>query len=239
MSNQDTERAAFEAWCSTKNLSTQRWEIGPYADGGYGDLDTRNAWRGWQARATAPEVAQEEPVAFMSPEQVQYIVDPDEDGGTYIPLRKKPRAKFTMPLFAGPALCQERAALIGSDQMVPRDLLIAACHAIRAKKDAPIILEQLRRYTFGDLSRAAPQDDSKAPAAEPRTPLTEAQIVRCLVAAGCVGTVKMSFDSGPYEITRTSVNADRFARAIETAHGIGAAAPTRAHEAACQGEKTS
>lgn len=46
--------------------------------------------------------------------------------------------------------------------------------------------------------------------------LTEREIVKCLTASGCVGTVKMSYDSGPYEITRTSVNADRFARAIES-----------------------
>lgn len=47
--------------------------------------------------------------------------------------------------------------------------------------------------------------------------LSEQEIVKCLTASGCVGTVKMSYDSGPYEITRTSVNADRFARAIEQA----------------------
>ncbi len=55
-----------------------------------------------------------------------------------------------------------------------------------------------------------------------RQPLTERQIVACLVEAGCLGTVKMSYDSGPYEITRTSVNADKLARAIERAHGIPA-----------------
>lgn len=58
-------------------------------------------------------------------------------------------------------------------------------------------------------------------AAPPRQPLSERQIVACLVDAGCVGSVKMSYDSGPYEITRTSINADRFARAIERAHNIG------------------
>jgi hypothetical protein len=47
--------------------------------------------------------------------------------------------------------------------------------------------------------------------------LTEQEITRCLIAAGCIGTVKMSYDSGPYDVTRTSVNADNFARAIESA----------------------
>ena len=44
-----------------------------------------------------------------------------------------------------------------------------------------------------------------------------AQAVACLVEAGCVGTVKMSFDSGPYEITRPSINADRLIRSVERA----------------------
>ncbi len=30
----------------------------------------------------------------------------------------------------------------------------------------------------------------------------------------------MSFDSGPYEITRSSINADRLVRAVERMHGI-------------------
>lgn len=54
-----------------------------------------------------------------------------------------------------------------------------------------------------------------APAPVGLVPLTEAQLVECLVAAGCISTVRMSYDSGPYEITRTSINADRLARAIE------------------------
>lgn len=60
-----------------------------------------------------------------------------------------------------------------------------------------------------------------APPAPQRQPLTESRIVACLVEAGCLGTVRMSYDSGPYEITRTSINADKFARAVERAHGIG------------------
>lgn len=44
--------------------------------------------------------------------------------------------------------------------------------------------------------------------------LTEAQIVKCLAASGCIGTVKMSFESGPYDIDRPSINADRLVTAI-------------------------
>lgn len=44
--------------------------------------------------------------------------------------------------------------------------------------------------------------------------LTESERVRCLIKAGCIGTVQMTYDSGPYEITRTSINADRLIEAI-------------------------
>lgn len=54
-------------------------------------------------------------------------------------------------------------------------------------------------------------------------PLSEAQIMKCIAAAGCYGTVKMSFESGPYSIDRPSINADKFVRTIEAAHGIGKA----------------
>lgn len=47
--------------------------------------------------------------------------------------------------------------------------------------------------------------------------LSESQVVAALVESGCIGTVRMSYDSGPYEITRTSINADRFAKAIQRA----------------------
>ncbi len=53
----------------------------------------------------------------------------------------------------------------------------------------------------------------REPSQEPVT-LTEAERVKCLVASGCIGTVKMTYDSGPYEITRTSINASRLIDAI-------------------------
>lgn len=45
----------------------------------------------------------------------------------------------------------------------------------------------------------------------------EEQIVKCLVEASCIGVVKMSYDAGPYQITRPSINADKFARALNAA----------------------
>ena len=75
----------------------------------------------------------------------------------------------------------------------------------------PPCVEWIDGVTIRPLFLASP------PPAQPQQaePLSEADIVRCAVESGCVGTVKMTFDSGPYEITRTSINADRFARAIE------------------------
>ena len=53
-----------------------------------------------------------------------------------------------------------------------------------------------------------------------RKPLTEPELMKCIANAGCFGTVKMSFESGPYDIDRPSLNADKLCRAIEAAHGI-------------------
>jgi len=65
-----------------------------------------------------------------------------------------------------------------------------------------------------------------SPAAPVRgLPLTEEQLVSCLVEASCIGTVKMSYETGPYDITRPSINASKLASAIEKAHGIGSPAP--------------
>lgn len=57
-----------------------------------------------------------------------------------------------------------------------------------------------------------------------RVPLTEQQIVACITEADCHGgAMRMSYGSGPYEITRPTLNALAIVRAIERAHGIGAA----------------
>ena len=69
---------------------------------------------------------------------------------------------------------------------------------------------------FFDLVREAMASRTAvAPAQE--VGLTEAERVRCLIASGCIGTVKMTYDSGPYEITRTSINASRLIDAIISA----------------------
>ena len=45
--------------------------------------------------------------------------------------------------------------------------------------------------------------------------LTEKELVKCIAEAGCFGTVKMTFESGPYHIDRPTLNADKLCRAIE------------------------
>jgi len=72
------------------------------------------------------------------------------------------------------------------------------------------------------LQAVATQGDG--PAAAPRE-LTERQLVACLVESGCIGTIKMSFDSGPY-ITRPTLDATRLCRAI----GVALGATPQAHK---------
>ncbi len=71
---------------------------------------------------------------------------------------------------------------------------------------------QVRESELRAMLAATP---APAPAQEPVTmTLTERERVKCLVDSGCIGTVKMTYDSGPYEITRTSINADRLIESV-------------------------
>lgn len=89
----------------------------------------------------------------------------------------------------------------GSDMIsVPRSLLGAACSAINRKQDAPKVLEQLRRYTVGDLSKSSVVEQPK------REPLTDKQISRLWSDAHNDTTDRMAFQV--------------LARAIEAAHNI-------------------
>lgn len=83
-----------------------------------------------------------------------------------------------------------QAAGVEDPVTVPRGVLGAACSAIDHKRDAPKLLEKLRRYTVGDLSRG------------PTQPLTDDQILQIAST-----------------IPRDDLIHD-FARAIERAHGI-------------------
>lgn len=60
--------------------------------------------------------------------------------------------------------------------------------------------------------------------------LTESELVKCLATSGCIGTIKMSYESGPYSIDRPSFNASQLSSAITRAlaekNGLQIAAPT-------------
>lgn len=83
----------------------------------------------------------------------------------------------------------------------PHEILHDIRAALSAPATAPDELERLRK-------------DAE------RKPMTETEIVKCLVQAGCIGTVKMTFESGPYDITRPSIKADNLVREVEAFHGI-------------------
>lgn len=44
--------------------------------------------------------------------------------------------------------------------------------------------------------------------------LSDGEVMRCISESACYGTVRMSFESGPYSIDKPSLNATKFARAI-------------------------
>lgn len=57
----------------------------------------------WRAALNQPPAPVEAVVAYASPAQMAAMGDPiDDQGGAYIPLRKTPAGKFTMPLYAHP-----------------------------------------------------------------------------------------------------------------------------------------
>lgn len=55
-----------------------------------------------QLQARLDAMGKGESVAFMSPEQLELIKDPEDESGHYIPLRKTAAGKFVMALYAAP-----------------------------------------------------------------------------------------------------------------------------------------
>ena len=79
--------------------------------------------------------------------------------------------------------------------LVPRGLIGAACSAIDKKRAGAKTLAELRRYTTGDLSKAASK------------PLTDEQILSIVRVAPALDTAEAEWL--------------HVSRAIERAHGIG------------------
>lgn len=113
----------------------------------------------------------------------------------------------------------------------PTDAELTECYKAANGEDVgkaqPLTTQRIFRAMRAAIARWGAQP---APAASQKpptqvqagaVPLTERQIAQCIVSAGCVGTVKMSFESGPYSIDRPTLNATKLVQSIEAAHGIG------------------
>lgn len=105
---------------------------------------------------------------------------------------------------------QPRAAELfpGEDRIsVPLGLIGAACSAIDRKRDAPRVLAELRRYTFGDLSKAA-QPATQAGAAE-RQKVLAALIDLARIVDRAVEDWGESFADGSSEVRFHKEEADK------------------------------
>lgn len=60
-------------------------------------------------------VVQQEPLGFISPKQVERIVDPDGEFGAYIPMRKTPAGNFTLAVYTHPAQQAKPQPLLSSE----------------------------------------------------------------------------------------------------------------------------
>ena len=80
-----------------------------------------------------------------------------------------------------PAQDEWEAPIFGNEDHVsiPRGLIGAACSAIDKKRDAPKVLAELRRYTFGDLSRPAQTEQ------QPEQSGNELALLRMGLAQAC------------------------------------------------------
>lgn len=114
------------------------------------------------------------------------------------------------------AVALDPAVSSDAQALIDRGAAQAASREVPPPDDPPIPdpREETRRALIEWAMAYGRRVAAQAPREVPR--LTERDMVACLVAASCIGTVKMSYDSGPYEITRTSINADRLCRAVES-----------------------
>ena len=95
----------------------------------------------------------------------------------------------------------------------------AACLMFKACHNSETVRANLNAVRAQPAPAASQKPPTQVQAGA--VPLTERQIAQCIVSAGCVGTVKMSFESGPYSIDRPTLNATKLVQSIEAAHGIG------------------
>lgn len=165
-SEAEIERAAFDAWAMEHGYQSDELARSTLSLVGFQYFNTNvesafQAWRAGRASALAAPAAQEaEPVATVqSYSSGSYWRNYKLEWHRDVPEGTKLYARPPRPQADAGAV----AAACGDDDhvLVPRHLIGSACAAMARKLDAPKTIAELRRYTTGDLSAAAPQ----APAA--------------------------------------------------------------------------
>lgn len=123
------ERSPFQAYLAAGLVNELRTAMlasappAPQAELGDKPLsqDQFNLWFDalpWHVRGMWPtqtSVVQQEPLGFISPKQVERIVDPDGEFGAYIPMRKTPAGNFTLAVYTHPAQQAKPQPLLSSE----------------------------------------------------------------------------------------------------------------------------
>lgn len=196
-------REAFEAWGRTYKTPEQGWWFRQLDDGGYSAHEPDVAWAGFKAGAawkasTQPRV--------WTPEEIEAA--------------NKRAAEYTDWYLSGGKIASTQASEPSANAIgyVRSDVVSKLAAMSPAGRSETWITKR-------------PNDDYDTDTplyTRPAAPeLTERQLMRCIAEAGCIGTIKMSFESGPYDIDRPTLNATKLCRAIERAHGIPATTPTK------------
>lgn len=88
-------------------------------------------------------VVQQEPLGFISPKQVERIVDPDGEFGAYIPMRKTPAGNFTLAVYTHPAQQAKPQPL--SDERLEDIALDVMGYAVLDKAQNEVVMELMRK----------------------------------------------------------------------------------------------
>lgn len=177
----------------------------------WGGLDPNGEWRKVVKQAIEELRAVEagpEPIGYISPLQVPLIVDPDEESGAYIPMRKTAGGNFTLALHTAPVAAAQPVAQPVVDEwrklamQFGSQRMAAMWHLKTLLKDPTAHADAARAFIA-----ASPQEQAQ-PVAVPK-PLTDEQ----LYANDEI--MSLNADLGWHMDTIRM-----FARAIERAHGI-------------------
>lgn len=223
----------------------QKWKFGDeylpfhpqasHVNPDYRDGWNRAYWAAQTAKAAPEGVSEHIPDAGKMIQPLAVGVKPDPDRWCNAAMSPETEGRLSAWLTNGAAL-----------HPLTINLVVRFARAMAAKLAAAEIkygysdgwksadwMDECRAHLLEHIAKGDPRDvaaycmflwhHGESTAGQPpggMVPLTETQIMECVAKAGCHGTVKMSFESGPYSIGRPSINADRLVREIEAAHGI-------------------